>query len=233
MKTRLLFAFLSFNLLQINAQCTESVGGFGNSPDGPSYHINGDVDLTLNSNNTITLQLGANFSTTPGPDVRAFLVVSDGKTDAELTTTLISNLNYIEIGLTQASGAQTLTATIPEGKDITKFDKLFFYCLQFDHFWDLGTFQKFTANTCAALNVTNFPVDKIHIYPNPGKDKIQLSNLDNLSAEIRIFTILGKQVLNQSKFSQKTIDISAFNKGVYLVKIDVDGKSKTQKLVID
>uniref|UniRef100_UPI003F6D80D8 T9SS type A sorting domain-containing protein n=1 Tax=Polaribacter sp. TaxID=1920175 RepID=UPI003F6D80D8 len=79
---------------------------------------------------------------------------------------------------------------------------------------------------------TTFPVDKIQIYPNPAKDKIQLSNLDNLSAEIRIFNVLGKPVFYQNKSTKNTIDVSAFNQGVYLVKLTIDGKSKTQKLVI-
>ncbi|MFY9243354.1 MAG: T9SS type A sorting domain-containing protein [Polaribacter sp.] len=230
---KLLLAFLfAFSIIEFNAQCTEIVGGFGNSPDGESYHINGDVTLTLNTNNTMTLNLASNFSTIAGPDVRAFLVDSDGKSDAVLAQTLIADLNHFEIGLTKATGQQTLTIAIPEEKDITNFDKLFFYCLQFDHFWDLGTFAKFTQNSCSVLAIDTHKIDRITFYPNPAKNKIQVSNIDGVSAEIRIFNVLGKQVFHQSKITEKIIDISPFKKGIYLVKIDVDGKSKTQKLVV-
>lgn len=232
MKTLLLFAFLSISYLQINAQCAETLTGFGNNPDQDSYNIVGDVTLVLNTNNTITLNLASNFSTAPGPDVRAFLVDSNGISDEVLATTLIANLNHFEIGLTQASGRQTFTVAIPEDKNISDFDKVFFYCLEFDHFWDLGTFTSFSSNNCSVLNISEVQVDNISIFPNPAKNQIQLSNIDAVSVGIRIFNVLGKQVFHQSKITKNTIDVSSFNKGIYLVKINVDGKTKTQKLVI-
>ena len=149
-----------------------------------------------------------------------------------MATTLIANLNHIVVGLTNASGEQTLTVAIPNGKNITKFDKVFFYCLEYNHFWDLGTFTNFSSTNCNVLDINNFNIDKINIYPNPAKDKIHVSNIDAVSAEIRIFNVLGKQVFHQIKTPEKTIDVSSFNKGIYIVKIDIDGKTKTQKLVI-
>ncbi len=232
MKTLLLFAFLSISYLQINAQCAETLTGFGNNPDQDSYNIVGDVTLVLNTNNTITLNLASNYSTAPGPDVRAFLVDSNGISDEVLATTLIANLNHFEIGLTQASGRQTFNVAIPEDKNISDFDKVFFYCLEFDHFWDLGTFTPFSSTNCSVLNINEVQVDNISIFPNPAKNQIQLLNNNAVSVGIRIFNVLGKQVFHQSKITDNTIDVSSFNKGIYLVKINVDGKTKTQKLVI-
>ncbi|WP_298879298.1 DM13 domain-containing protein [uncultured Polaribacter sp.] len=230
-KILLTFLFLAITI-HISSQCSENINGFGNNPDDNSYNITGDVSITLNTNNTITLNLASNFSTTPGPDVRAYLVESNGISDAVLATTLIANLNHLEFGLIQANGQQTFTVAIPEGKDITKFDKVFFYCLEYNHFWDLGTFTSFHPNNCSVLNIQNLLLDKISIFPNPAKNKIHVSNIDVNSIEIRIFNVLGKQVFHQSEISKKGIDVSNFNKGIYIVKIDVDGKSKTQKLVI-
>lgn len=230
-KILLTFLFLAITI-HISSQCSENINGFGNNPDDNSYNITGDVSITLNTNNTITLNLASNFSTTPGPDVRAYLVESNGISDAVLATTLIANLNHLEFGLIQANGQQTFTVAIPEGKDITKFDKVFFYCLEYNHFWDLGTFTSFHPNNCSVLNIQNLLIDKISIFPNPAKNKIHVSNIDVNSIEIRIFNVLGKQVFHQSEISKKGIDVSNFNKGIYIVKIDVDGKSKTQKLVI-
>ena len=232
MKKVLLAFIFTFSVLNTTAQCTENLGGFGNNPEDASYNITGDVSLTLNTNNTITLNLASNYSTAPGPDVRAFLVASNGMSDAILATTLIANLNYFELGLTQATGQQTFTVAIPASKDITKFDKVFFYCLAFDHFWDLGTFNNFSSTNCAVLDVGNLTIDALKIYPNPATTKIQVPNIDAISAEIRIFNVLGKQVFHSSKITTKTIDISPFKKGIYWVKIDIDGKSTTQKLVI-
>lgn len=232
MKKALFTLLFAFSIINLNAQCTENLSGFGNNPENSSYNIMGDVSLVLNLNNTITLNLASNYSTGSGPDIRAFLVDSDGISDAVLATTLIAELNHFEFGLTKATGQQAFTVEIPKKKDITQFDKVFFYCLEFDHFWDLGTFNNFTATSCAALEVADFTLDKITVYPNPAKNKIQVSNIDATSAEIRIFNLLGKQVFHQAAITEKTIDISSFNSGVYIVKINIDGKSKTQKLVI-
>jgi hypothetical protein len=70
------------------------------------------------------------------------------------------------------------------------------------------------------------------LYPNPAKNNIQIQNFNFTSGEIRIFNVLGKQVLHQTKNLDKNIDVSLLNAGIYIVKISSEGKSKTQKLVI-
>ncbi|WP_435415428.1 DM13 domain-containing protein [Polaribacter aestuariivivens] len=232
MKTTLLSLFFVFHFFHTNGQCSENLNGFGNNPDDSSYNVTGDVSITLNTNNTVTLKLASNFSTAPGPDVRAFLVDSNGKSDAVLAQTLIADLNHFEIGLTQPSGAQTYTVAIPTGKDITKFDKVFFYCLQFNHFWDLGTFNNFTSSNCSVLSVNSFNIQKIKVYPNPAKTEIRIQNMNANSAEIRIFNVLGKQVFYQKKNALKVIDVSFLQPGIYMIKFSVENASKTQKLVI-
>ncbi|PQJ79509.1 T9SS type A sorting domain-containing protein [Polaribacter porphyrae] len=232
MKTLLLTAFLSFTFLHINGQCSENATNFGNNTSTPSYNIAGDIEVVLNTNNSVTINFGSNFSTASGPDVRLYLIKSEGKSIADLKSINPTTLDNISFGLIGFSGTQNYTETIPNDVDISEYDTVFFYCLQFTAFWDLGTFTPFSANSCSVLDVDTFTVDEISFYPNPAKNQIQLSNIDGVSAEIRIFNLLGKQVFHQSKISEKTIDISSFNKGIYLVKIDVDGKSKMQKLVI-
>ncbi len=233
MKTLLLTAFLSFTFLQINAQCSENVSNFGNNTSTPSYNISGDVTVTLNTNNTVTINFGNNFSTASGPDVRLYLINSEGKSIAELKTVNPNDLENISFGLIGFSGAQSYTETIPNSVDITKYDTVFFYCLQFTAFWDVGTFTPFSGANCSVLSTDTLPINTIEFYPNPAKNQIQISNTKGLSAEIRIFNVLGKQVFHQSKITKETIDISSFHKGIYLVKIAIDGKSKTQKLVIE
>lgn len=233
MKTTLLTLLFAFSLIQLNAQCSENGTNFGNNSATASYNITGDVAITLNTNNTVTLNLGSNFSTASGPDVRAYFVNSEGKTNAEIRNSLITNLDNFQFGIINPSGAQTFTTAIPAGKDITKFDTIFFYCLQFNAFWDFGSITPFNSDSCSVLSVEDTFLSKISFYPNPTKDKIHFSNPTAVSAEIRIFTILGKQVFHQSKITEKTIDVSSFNKGIYIVKTTVDEKSKTQKLVIN
>ena len=202
------------------------------------------MSITLNTNNTVTLNLGSNFSTAAGPDVRAYLINSEGKPTSELklisknnTNALIYDQNNLvdnlQFGLIKPTGIQDFTIQIPSGKDIKNYDKIFFFCLDFGIFWDLGTFTNFSSTNCSVLDVNNFNINQINIYPNPAKNEIHISNIDAVSTEIRIFNVLGKQVFYQPKITEKTIDISSFNKGIYIVKLDVDGKTKTQKLVIN
>lgn len=233
MKTLLLAAFISFSFSQINAQCTVNATNFGNNTSTTSYNVNGDVSVTLNTNNTVTINFANNYSTASGPDVRLYLIKSEGKSISQLKTLNPDNEENISFGLVGFSGVQSFTQNISENIDITKYDTVFFYCLQFTAFWDLGFYTPFSSSNCTILNTDTFLVDKIAVYPNPAKNKIQFSNIDAVSAEIRIFNVLGKQVFHQSKIKENTLDISSFNKGVYLVKINVDGKTKTQKLVIN
>ena len=232
MKTLLLTAFLSFTFVQISAQCSENASNFGNNTSTPSYNISGDVNVVLNTNNSVTINFASNFSTASGPDVRLYLIKSEGKSISDLKKLNPENLDNISFGLIGFSGPQNYTETIPNDVDISEYDTVFFYCLQFTAFWDLGTFTPFNSNNCSVLDVNTFAINEILLYPNPAKNQIQFSNIDGVSAEIRIFNVLGKQVFYQSKISEKSIDISSFNKGVYLVKIAIDEKSKTQKLVI-
>ncbi len=232
MKTLLLTAFLSLSFFQINSQCTENASNFGNNTSTSSYNISGNVSVVLNTNNTVTVNFGSNFSTASGPDVRLYLIKSEGKSISELKSLNPNNEENISFGLVGFSGAQSFTESIPENIEISKYDTVFFYCLQFTAFWDLGFYTPFSSTSCSVLDVDAFDVNKVAIYPNPAKNKIQLSNINAVSAEIRIFNVLGKQVFHQSKIRKKSVDISSLKKGIYLVKINVDGNTKTQKLVI-
>jgi hypothetical protein len=232
MKTLLLIAFLSFTFLQTNAQCTENATNFGNNTSSTSYNVSGDISVILNTNNSVTINFGSNYSTATGPDVRLYLIKSEGKSISDLKSLNPTTLDNISFGLVGFSGAQSYTENISSDIDISEYDTVFFYCLQFTAFWDLGTFTPFNSNNCSVLDIDTFTIDRISFYPNPAKNKIHFSNIDAVSTEIRIFNVLGKQVFHQAKITSKTIDISSFNKGIYLVKFNVDGKLKTQKLIM-
>ncbi|WP_299050214.1 DM13 domain-containing protein [uncultured Polaribacter sp.] len=233
MKKILLFTFLSFCFYQINAQCTETASNFGNNSNIPSYNVSGDISVTLNTDDTVTINLGSNFSTASGPDVRVYLVNPEGRSIDQVKNTRIANLTNIEFGLTNARGAQSFTQAIPDDVSISDYGVVLFYCLEFNAFWDIGTYTAFTSSSCAVLNTENFILDTISFYPNPAKNNLTISNTENINGEIRIYNVLGKQVLQQSNISNQTIDISNLNSGIYMLTINADGRSKTQKLVIE
>ena len=243
MKTLLLTAFFSFAVFQINGQCTENVSNFGNNTSNNSYNVSGDVKVILNTNNTITLGLGSNFMTAAGPDVRAFLVKSEGKSISDLKSLNPNNLDNIAFGLISCSGcnpvipsngAQTLTVAIPDGKDITEFDTVFFNCLQFTAFWDVGNFTPFSSSNCAVLDVDTFKVDVISVYPNPASSNLILS-VENSSATGRymIIDVRGREVLSSFIVgSQKSIDVSDLENGLYKLILLTEDKSLTFSVLI-
>ena len=91
----------------------------------------------------------------------------------------------------------------------------------------------FEAAYNSVLSVTHFDnFSKIKIFPNPTKDFFTISNnisLDNFS--VQVFNILGKKILEQSKLTSNKMDISALQKGIYLLKIQKENQQKTLKLI--
>ena len=239
---KLVFVTFLIILISLNtySQCTENGTNFGNNTATPSYNISGDVSVTLNTNNTVTLDLASNFSTASGPDVRVYLIDSNGMTDAEVNAEVhnnsvngISAFNNIYLGVVAASGMQSFTVSIPENTDITSYNKILFYCLQYSQFWDVGSFTAFTSSSCSVLNIEENTLSKLGVFPNPATTSIQLTNIDFANTEICIFDFSGKKVFQQSKGStQNTIDISNFKKGFYVVSITEDNKQFSQKLIV-
>lgn len=71
-------------------------------------------------------------------------------------------------------------------------------------------------------------VNSIKIYPNPAKEYIILSALEN-DLQVEIYDMLGKKILQtQTLAFQTKINIDSISKGVYLVKIS---NSKSQYLI--
>ena len=242
MKKTLLLFLLSISLITVtNAQCTISGTNFGNNTSTPSYNVSGDISVTLNANNTITLDLGTNFTTAAGPDVRAYLVNSEGKSTSELRNTQIANLKNIEFGLISCSGcnpvipsngAQSLTVAIPNDIDISNYDTIFFYCLRFNAFWDVGSFTPFSKANCGILSTENEEKVSFSVYPNPTKNKLYFDSLSNNFSELRVFNSLGKQVLYQKEIFNKEVDVSSLSKGIYMINMNVNDTFISKKLVI-
>ena len=94
-------------------------------------------------------------------------------------------------------------------------------------------------STTASLSTENNLIDtngNIQIYPNPAKDNFTINLNGFNSAEISIYSILGKLIYKETT-DKKTISINnanKFKKGIFLVKIVTDTqKIFNKKLVIE
>ena len=240
MRTSLLFSTILVALFITNlsnAQCNETVSSFGNNSSTPSYNIIGDVTVTLNTKEqTIKLDLGSNFRTATGPDVRAYLVKSNGKSNSQLATNSLPSGN-IHLGLVSGSGVspngpKSFTADIPSGTAIGDYDTVFFFCFRFSAFWDLGKFTPFSSSNCSTLGIEDSVLSKaITTYPNPITDELHINNNNVNTVGIKFYSIIGELLFEEKNSSKKTINTSHLSSGMYLVELSSGGKRLTKKIV--
>lgn len=220
MKSFLLLATFLIGTL-VNAQCSTTAFNFGNNVVS-GYGISGAVDVVLNTNNSVTVNLGTNFRTAFGPDVRIYLVDRGTLTDNQLkmTNNFLSRPR-LEIGLvTRFSGASTYTAAIPSGVNVSNYQTVYFFCLQFNQFWDYGTITPFTTSNCAVLSTDSVVAPStVKIYPNPVSDILFIENdLNTPIKSIAIYNIQGSKMLEQDVSVLNEINLNLLANGLYLIQ---------------
>ncbi len=240
MRKLLLFSALLISALTVNAQCLEDVGDFGNNNSIPMYNVTGTVEVTLNTDGTVTLDLGSDFMTAAGPDIRAFLVNSGGLSDGQLANTLIADLQHVEFGLVGSAsvpqnGAKTFTIDIPAEDNIEDFDKVFFYCLQFDQFWDFGSYTPFVPSECGILSVESQDLESVQLYPNPARDFVEIAQNGDTSLQIAVYDVSGKLIAEETSSTQnQRLDVTNLVAGIYLVEMTTsEGNRRVQRLVVE
>ncbi|MEE1084198.1 MAG: C13 family peptidase [Paludibacteraceae bacterium] len=76
-------------------------------------------------------------------------------------------------------------------------------------------------------------VDKISIYPNPTDGKLNISNSKGSIDNIVLTDIAGKVLVEKAVNADQTdIDLSSYNKGIYLVKVVTANDSYIEKVVL-
>jgi len=81
-------------------------------------------------------------------------------------------------------------------------------------------------------------LDSISIFPNPAKDNITISKNKAITLKtIEVYNLLGalvKTVDAENNLNDISLDLSALNKGLYLLKLsDENGNTKTKKLALE
>jgi hypothetical protein len=85
------------------------------------------------------------------------------------------------------------------------------------------------------LSHPNRIVDKVKIYPNPAKEKINLKwkKAGDINS-ISIYNMQGVQILNKNvnENYQINIDVSSLSKGIYIIKFNGNNINFTKKVII-
>ena len=72
---------------------------------------------------------------------------------------------------------------------------------------------------CIQETITSIEQMRISIFPNPVKNILQITNLQNTDAQYEILDLTGKQTANGNLLKNQSIDVSALPRGVYILKI--------------
>lgn len=86
-----------------------------------------------------------------------------------------------------------------------------------------------------SVDEVSIPENNLAVFPNPVSNELNVQLPSNHEiGKVTLYNILGKKVL-ESEVSQtkQKINVSSFSKGVYLLKLEADGLSKTLKLIIN
>lgn len=88
-------------------------------------------------------------------------------------------------------------------------------------------------NGCAAvLNIDDYQLSQINIFPNPTSDYISFSNLEN--NRFKLYSILGKEMTFQFSEQTQQLNISHLHSGIYLLEIlGENGGKRVVKVVKD
>jgi hypothetical protein len=91
--------------------------------------------------------------------------------------------------------------------------------------------------SAAALAVDNFAFsNSISIYPNPSVDNFIIQSPELKTMDIQLFNITGKSILIKKDIiainGSYSLNMAAYAKGLYFLKISADGKQTTRKIVL-
>lgn len=145
-----------------------------------------------------------------------------------------------EATVTTASGWQTLEFNFANkvsgtpNLDVTKnYDKatIFFNFGVAGSVAGLKTYYFDDVKFVSALSTAKFDASSIKMYPNPVKNSLTIDT-DSAINRVSVYTILGQEVMTASpKSNTATLQTSTLQKGVYIVKTDVDGNVSTSKII--
>lgn len=88
-----------------------------------------------------------------------------------------------------------------------------------------------------SLGVNDINASSFVIYPNPADHHITIEFSNNIGSNgvVTVYSMNGRKVLHRSleNIDEARIDINSLAKGVYILKLDVQGRSFTKKLLVD
>jgi hypothetical protein len=74
---------------------------------------------------------------------------------------------------------------------------------------------------------------EMQIWPNPATNYINVNTNSTRLSSVKIYTISGQLLVNETVLNNGNVNISYLKKGLYLVKIETESKIRTRQLVVE
>jgi len=195
----------------------------------------------------------AYYFSNPGETCTAhFDVVNVTDQDVEIIVTRIMNPNdaitstfcWGETCYTPTTNVSTNSIVIPAGESFDGFS---------GYIYSMGEEVSYVINYC--FSSVNDPTDKVctdvtftslsqyvgveefdinsSVYPNPANEVLYIDYTNTTPAAFVLYDMLGNKVYAQDLLSSKSLNLTAFEAGIYFYTFSVQGKeTEVQKLII-
>ena len=87
---------------------------------------------------------------------------------------------------------------------------------------------------CGQTKVADMEKKSINVYPNPATSTVNVKLVDNSQANIQLFNLVGQVVMSEQVNGQDlvTLNVNNLNNGIYMLKVNQNGKVYTSKVVV-
>ena len=89
-----------------------------------------------------------------------------------------------------------------------------------------------TCNDFGVVNVPEVEKNNITVYPNPATNNFTVNLGNDEKASIQLFNLVGQQVYSETFTSSTQVNVSNLRSGVYMLKVNQNGKVTTTKVVV-
>jgi len=178
-----------------------------------------------------TLKMQATASTTAGVDYDAMKLT--GALDIVDISAAILDVTgiYIPIIATTLDIMTTNSTLSFEGAVVGEFASVIGLPAKWSVMYTSGLGGKVQLVFDPTLGTAQFANFKFSVYPNPAASVLNVSAAKNIS-KVELYNLLGQRVQSHTvEATQKQLDISILQKGVYLMEVTIDNTKQAYKII--
>ena len=91
---------------------------------------------------------------------------------------------------------------------------------------------KISCTECEIVNVPEIEKNNPTVYPNPATNNFTVNLGNDEKANIQLFNIVGQQVYSETITGSAQVNVANLHSGVYMLKVNQNGKVYTTKVVV-